>query len=150
MGFGFVLVVAPLTATLMSSIPVQNAATGSAVNNAISRVGQPLLSAVIFVAISGAFYAALAGAAPGVDPADPALRAMVQPLNPPAANAPPAVANAAKSASVNSFHLAVLVCGALLVGGAVVNGVGLRSRRTAPVLATAEATAAEGPGAGRG
>ena len=149
-GFGFVLVVAPLTATLMSSIPVQNAATGSAVNNAISRVGQPLLSAVIFVAISGTFYAALAGAAPGVDAADPALRAMVQPLNPPAANAPPAVAIAAKSASVNSFHLAVLVCGALLVGGAAVNGVGLRSRRAAPALATAEATPAEGPGAGHG
>ena len=75
---------------------------------------------------------------------------MVQPLNPPAANAPPAVAIAAKSASVNSFHLAVLVCGALLVGGAVVNGVGLRARRAATAVATAEATPAEGPGAGRG
>ena len=49
-GVGITLVVAPLTTTLMGSIPVGNAGIGSAINNAISRVGQPLLGAVIFVA----------------------------------------------------------------------------------------------------
>ena len=65
---------------------------------------------------------------PGVDAADPALRAMVQPLNPPAPGAPDAVARAAKDASVDAFRLAVLVCGALLALGGVANGVGLRSK----------------------
>ena len=138
--------VAPLTATLMSSIPVQNAATGSAINNAISRVGQPLLSAVIFVAISGTFYTALSASVPGSVPSDPALHEVAQPLNPPAAGAPDAVAAAAKAASANAFRLAVIVCGALLVGGAVTNGVGLRDRRRDEVAAATAATAADRPG----
>ncbi|HET7830396.1 MAG TPA: MFS transporter, partial [Candidatus Limnocylindrales bacterium] len=38
-GFGLSMVVAPLTATLMSSVPVGNAGLASAINNSISRVG---------------------------------------------------------------------------------------------------------------
>ena len=143
-GVGFVLVVAPLTATLMSSIPSDNAATGSAINNAISRVGQPLLSAVIFVAITGTFYTTLAGSVPGADAADPALRAMVQPLNPPHAGTPDAVAGAARDASVDSFHLAVIVCGSLLVLGAVTNGIGLRARADEHATATVPQEAGSG------
>ena len=67
----------------MGSVPVANAGLASAINNSISRIGQPLLSAVIFVVVSGSFYAALAGAVPGFDPSDPAARALVQPLNKP-------------------------------------------------------------------
>ena len=54
------MVVAPLTSTLMSSVPTGNAGVASAINNAISRVGQPLLAALIFVVVSGTFYATLA------------------------------------------------------------------------------------------
>ncbi len=127
-GFGLALVVAPLTATLMSSVPVSNAGIASAVNNSISRVGQPLLSAVIFVLVSGTFYAALATAVPGVDAADPALRAAVQPLNPPAAGTPADVAEAARVASFDALRLAALVCAALLAAGSAANGIGLRPR----------------------
>ena len=70
-GVGISLVVAPLTTTLMGSVPVSNAGLASAINNAVSRVGQPLLSALIFVVVSGAFYAALAGAVPGFDSVRP-------------------------------------------------------------------------------
>ena len=62
--------VAPLTSTLMSSVPTGNAGVASAINNAISRVGQPILAALIFVVVSGTFYATL-GAIAGVDPNDP-------------------------------------------------------------------------------
>jgi EmrB/QacA subfamily drug resistance transporter len=142
-GFGLSLVVAPLTSTLMASIPVSNAGLGSAINNAISRVGQPLLSAVIFVVVSGSFYAALAAAVPGVDAADPALRAQVQPLNPPAAGTPPAIAEAALAASVDALRLAVIVCAALLVAGAATNWFGLAGQRAAAqAQADAERTAA--------
>ena len=93
------------------------------------RIGQPLLSAVIFiVVISGSFYATLASSVPGLDPEDPALRAQVQPLNPAAPGTPPEVAAAATEASVDAMRLASLVCAALLAGGAAANGIGLRSR----------------------
>ncbi len=127
-GVGISMVVAPLTSTLMSSVPVSNAGLASAINNSISRIGQPLLSALIFVVVSGSFYAALAGAVPGLNANDPVLRAQVQPLNPPAAGTPPEVATAAKHASVDALRLAAIVCAALLASGAVANGVGLRAR----------------------
>ncbi len=124
---GLALVVAPLTTTVMSSVPVGNAGVASAVNNSISRVGQPILAAVIFVVVSGSFYATLARAVPGLEAADPELRAIVQPLNPPRPEAPADVAEAAREASTAAFHLAALACAALLVGGAVTSWVGLRA-----------------------
>jgi EmrB/QacA subfamily drug resistance transporter len=125
-GLGISLVVAPLTTTLMSSVPVANAGLASAINNSISRIGQPLLSAVIFVVVSGSFYAALAGAVPGFDASDPAARALVQPLNTPGAGATERIVDAAREASVDALRLAATVCAALLLGGALANWIGLR------------------------
>lgn len=125
-GTGIALLVAPLTTALMSSVPTRNSGIASAINNALSRVGQPLVAATVFIVVSGTFYASLASAAPGTDPNDPALRAAYQPLNPPPANADPALAAAAKAASTDAFHLAYLVAAGLLVAGAAVNYVGLR------------------------
>ncbi len=125
-GLGITLVVAPLTTTLMGSVPVSNAGVASAINNAISRVGQPLLSALIFVIVSGTFYATLAASAPALDASDPALRAIVQPLNPPGASASPELVGAAQVASVDALRLALVVCSALLLAGSVANWIGLR------------------------
>jgi EmrB/QacA subfamily drug resistance transporter len=125
-GFGISLVVAPLTTTLMGSVPVANAGLASAINNSISRIGQPLLSALIFVVVSGSFYAALAGAVPGFDPTDPVARALVQPLNKPGAEAAGVLVDAARVASVDALHVAAAVCAALLLGGALANWIGLR------------------------
>ena len=74
-GVGLALMVAPLTTGLMSSVPTRNAGIASAINNALSRVGQPLVAATVFIIVSGAFYANLASAVPGTDPASPQLRA---------------------------------------------------------------------------
>ena len=126
-GVGLALMVAPLTTGLMSSVPTRNAGIASAINNALSRVGQPLVAAAVFIVVSGAFYASLAAAVPGTDPDSPALRSDYQPLNPPPQGADPALAAAAKEASTEAFHLAVLVGAGLLAGGAAVNWVGLRS-----------------------
>jgi len=125
-GIGISLVVAPLTSTLMSSVPVSNAGIASAVNNAISRVGQPLLTAVIFIVITASFYTSLAAKVPGLDPNDPTLRAAVQPLDQPVNGTPEAIVVAAREASTDAFHQAVLVGAVLLVAGAAVNFVGLR------------------------
>ena len=86
-GLGLSLLVAPLTTALMGSVPVRNAGLASAINNALSRVGQPLVAAVVFIVVSGTFYSSIAAAVPGTDPNDPAFRAAYEALNPPPANA---------------------------------------------------------------
>jgi predicted MFS family arabinose efflux permease len=131
-GTGLMMMVAPLTTALMTSIPKHNAGVGSAINNAISRVGSPLVTALIFVAVVSSFYGAIARHVPGVDTSSPEFRAVVSPLNPPESGAPPEVVSAARSASTDSFHLAMLVAAALLLLGAAVNGVGIRNPERAP------------------
>ena len=158
-GLGISCVVAPLTSTLMGSIPARYSGLGSAINNSISRVGQPLLGAIIFIAISAAFYNVLGSMVPGLDTSDPAVRAAFQPLNPLPPGTPDQVAAAAKEASIDAFHLAALVSAGLMAAGSAV----VRHRpavRLGEPEAEAEADCqarpsrrsgrAEGPGDGRG
>ena len=129
-GLGMSLVVAPLTNTLMGSVPERSAGLGSAINNSISRVGQPLLGAIIFVAVSATFYATLGTLQPDLDTTSAEVRQQFQPLNPPQ-DVTPEQATAATQASMDAFHLAMLVAAALLVVGAVISYVGLRADRPA-------------------
>jgi len=131
-GVGLSLLVAPLTTGLMNSVPVRNAGIASAINNSLSRVGQPVLAALIFIVMSGSFYAALARDIPGSDPDSAEMRATYQALNPPPKDASPAIADATRSASTDAFHLAVIVGAGLLVAGAGVNLIGLRKREASP------------------
>jgi hypothetical protein len=85
----------------------------------------------VFFVVSGAFYTTLAERVPGTDPSSPELRAQVQPLNRPHADAPPAVQEASRIASTDAFRLAATVCAVLLVAGAVTNWVGLRETAAA-------------------
>jgi Flp pilus assembly pilin Flp len=137
-GLGISCVVAPLTSTLMGSISGRFSGIGSAINNSISRVGQPLLGAVIFIAISATYYASLA-AKTGLDTSDSAIRKAFQPINPPGAGATPAQIAASNQASIEAFHLAMLVCAGLLVVGALVSYFGLRERAGAAVPGVAQA-----------
>lgn len=125
-GVGISLLVAPLTTVLMSSVPVDRASLGSAINNAVSRVGQPLVIAAVFIAVTGSFYATLAAAVPGLDPNDPGLHASIQPLNAPPHGTDPLLVAAARAASTDAFHLAIGVSIGLLVLGALVNWWGIR------------------------
>lgn len=143
-GTGLSLLVAPLTTALMSSVPVHHAGLGSAINNAISRVGSPLVSAALFIVISASFYPTLARLAPGVDLDDPAIRAQVQPLTRPPGATEPALAEAAREASTDAFRLAMIASAALLLAGATINAVGIRDGDVHPPSSAAGATA--GPG----
>jgi hypothetical protein len=138
-GIGISLLVAPLTTALMSSIPVRNAGLGSAINNAVSRVGSPLVSAVLFIVITATFYPTLASLAPGVDVDDPEVRAQVQPLTRPPADTDPVLVGATREASTDAFHLAMLVSAALLILGAGVNAVGIRNPPHEAIAKTPEA-----------
>ena len=143
-GLGISLVVAPLTTTLMGSIPTRKAGLGSAINNALSRVGTPLLGAVLFIAVSASFYTGLASRVPGIDTSDPAVRARIAPLNPPKAGVPEVQVVAAREASVDAFRLAAVLSAALLVGGALANGLGLRGASTTASEADEVAAATAG------
>jgi EmrB/QacA subfamily drug resistance transporter len=125
---GLTLLVAPLTTGLMASVPSECMGLGSAINNAVSRVGPQLAGALIFVLITAAFYNDVARTMGTTMMLE--LRQQIAPLNRPPDTVEPALANAAKEASVRAFHLAMGACVALLVAGAVVN-TGLRkSERT--------------------
>jgi EmrB/QacA subfamily drug resistance transporter len=138
-GIGISLIVAPLTSALMGSIPGRSAGLGSAINNSISRVGQPLLGAVIFIIVSASFYAVLGNEMPGLEPSSEADRLAFPPLNAPTATTPEAVA-AANAASMTAFHLAMVSCAGLLIVGSAVSWIGLRERTgSAPAVAEAAA-----------
>jgi EmrB/QacA subfamily drug resistance transporter len=135
-GVGISLVVAPLTSTLMGSIPTRFSGVGSAINNAVSRVGQPLLGALVFIAVSATFYSALGAMAPELDVSSAEVRTAFPPLNPPSDGATEAQVLAAREASIAAFHQAVILGAGLLGLGAIVSWFGLRD------VASSRATAA--------
>jgi hypothetical protein len=123
-GVGLMVLVAPLTTALMTSVPVHNSGVGSAINNAISRVGPQLAGALIFVFITANFYGYLAGRLSGVDVSSSTFRSAVSPLNMPL---DPSLVGVVRDASTSSFHIAMLVATLLLVLGALVNGIGIQN-----------------------
>ncbi|HEX2032323.1 MAG TPA: MFS transporter [Actinomycetota bacterium] len=140
-GSGLMIMVAPLTTALMTSVPPQNSGVASAVNNAISRVGSPLVTALIFVAVVSTFYAAIQSAVPAADTTSPEFRQRVAPLNVQlllGEENDPGLVRAAREASTDSFHLAMLVAAGLMVIGGAVNGFGIRNPRRAPAEPVAE------------
>jgi EmrB/QacA subfamily drug resistance transporter len=126
-GIGLMVMVAPLTTALMTSVPVHNSGIASAINNAIADVGPQLMNAVVFVAITASFYASLGAQAPGLDTSSPAVRQQIAPLNPPARGTPADQVAAAHQASTRAFRLAMAIGTILLLGGAVVNAVGIQN-----------------------
>lgn len=127
-GAGLMMMVAPLTTALMTSVPKQNSGVASAINNAISRVGSPLVTAAIFVAVVSSFYGSIERQVPTVDASSMEFRQQVAPLNlPDADETPPEILSAAREASTDAFHLAMMVSAGLLLVGAAVNGFGIRN-----------------------
>ncbi len=120
------MMVAPLTTTVMTSVPQHMAGLASAVNNAISRVGPQLATAVIFVVASSIFFGTLGDLVPSLDTSSDNVRADFGPLNPPVAGTPADQVAASAEASQDAFSFAMLVAAALLFAGAIVSAIGLR------------------------
>ena len=132
-GVGISLVVAPLTSTLMNSIPAGRSGLGSAINNAISRVGAPLIGALIFIAISATFYSVLASLT-GLDTSADEVRRAFAPLNAPKGERSPSEIDAAREASVQAFRQAMIVSAGLLAVGGAVSWFGLRGTAAAETI----------------
>jgi len=111
----------------MTSVPVRNSGLGSAINNAISRVGPQLAGALIFIFLTATFYGFLG--AHGLPVNDEAFRSNVSPLNTPP---DPRLVGVVRDASTSSFHLAMLMGAGLLLAGAIVNAVGIRNNVARP------------------
>jgi len=129
-GLGAMIMVAPLTATVMASVPAEQAGVASAINTAISDVGPQLAVALIFIAITASFYGALAAHAPGLDISSAAVRQQIAPLNPVAPGVPGGVRDAVRSASTGAYHLAMLISAALFLVGSAINAAGIRAPAT--------------------
>ena len=82
---------------------------------------------MLFIAITATFYPTLAELVPGLDVGDPEVRRQIQPLTDPPSGTDPALADAARRASTDAFHLAMLVSAGLLVAGAAINAFGIRN-----------------------
>jgi EmrB/QacA subfamily drug resistance transporter len=129
-GLGISILAAPLTTALMSSVPTRNSGLASAINNAISRIGPLLAGAVIFIGVSATFYAGLHHRVPSLDTGSAEVRAAISPLNPPDPALPAEQVAAAREASADAYHLAMLIAASLCAAGAVMNAVGIRDQRT--------------------
>jgi EmrB/QacA subfamily drug resistance transporter len=142
---GISLLVAPLTTALMTSVPSRNSGLASAINNALSRIGPLLATAVIFIAVTASFYGSLGARVPGLQTESPAVRDRFPALNPPT-QATPMEVQAAREASTDAFHLAMLIAAALCGAGAVVNGVGIQNPSTRAAAEASRAREATTPG----
>jgi EmrB/QacA subfamily drug resistance transporter len=125
---GISMLVAPLTTALMTSVPTGNSGLASAINNAISRIGPLLATALIFIGVSAAFYGGLADRLPGTDVSSAQVREALPPLNAPSEDASAAQRAAAREASTDAFHLAMLIAALLCLVGGAVNATGIVDR----------------------
>jgi EmrB/QacA subfamily drug resistance transporter len=153
-GLGLSAMVAPLTATVLDSVPENRAGVASGVNNGISRVAGLLAIAVLGAVISAQFGSALDGSLGDRDLPPQAARAVEnaksKPLAVPrtadlAAADAAAIDSAADDASASAFHLGIGIGGLLMICGGVVAGVGIRNpeRRSTAHPTRGAATAGE-------
>lgn len=119
MGLGMAISVAPLTATVMNSVPQRNVGVASGVNNAIARVAGLLAVAVLGLALSIQFNHSLdtrlsSSSMPS------ALRAEIDTQRPRLAGAQvsdPRARSAIDDSFVDGFRLVAWVCAGLAVAG---------------------------------
>jgi EmrB/QacA subfamily drug resistance transporter len=121
-GLGLSATVAPLTATVLDSVPEHRVGIASGINNGVSRVAG-LLAIAILGAVISARFTAIAGTDITGGPLTP--------------NAP--------DASTSAFHLGVLIAGVLMILGGIASGLGIENpkRTTEAIPAGGNAAAGE-------
>jgi len=136
-GLGMSATVAPLTATVLGSVPAANAGIASGVNNAVARVASLLAIAALGAVVSSSFESRLEhdlAASPARAQAAPILaRAQTRPLeikvNGIAAPLRAPVRAAQTDASVHAFGVAMAVAAALAALGGVLALIGIENPR---------------------
>jgi hypothetical protein len=133
-GVGLAMTVAPLTATVLAHVSSAEAGIASAVNNAIARIAGLLGTAAVGTVLAGTFTASfdrrLGAVHLGAAGRAAALAAKHLVLGrPPVGHVPATQARAliaaANGASVESFHIAVVIAAALLIAGGLTGALGI-------------------------
>jgi hypothetical protein len=136
------MTVAPLTATVLSSVAQQHAGVASGVNNAVARIAGLLAIAVVGAVVASSFTSSLDHKLP-----PKALNeARTQPL---VTNVPAGVPRAQRAeakraltnASVDAFQAGVTVSAVLVALGGVISAIGVRNRPRQASVRVSEATA---------
>jgi EmrB/QacA subfamily drug resistance transporter len=151
LGFGLTVTVAPLTTTVMGSVPSTHAGAASGVNNAVARVAGLLAIALLGIVQVRGFSTGLEQRIDALN-LPPAARqqiiaqepklALVQPpagLNP---SQRAAVKNAVDDAFVSAFRSTVLIGAGLAVAGGLVAAVGVPGKVREPGAEAQPAAAA--------
>jgi EmrB/QacA subfamily drug resistance transporter len=147
---GLSMTVAPLTATILGSVPLGHAGVASAINNAVSRVAGLIAIAALGAVIAGSFQSHLRSDLsrhPLTRPAPGAIaRARARPLVISAPYAPAAdrarLHRALSQASVSAFQLGMTIAAALAVVGGLVSLLGIAPLSDATRRRTAAQSAA--------
>ncbi|MGN6815622.1 MAG: MFS transporter [Solirubrobacterales bacterium] len=137
-GLGLSATVAPLTATVLDSVPEHHVGIASGINNGVSRVAGLLAIAVLGAVISAHFGSVL-DTNLGDRPLSPKAAQTVSDAKArPLAVAetehlPPAEARRLEAASADAatsgFHLGVFIAGLLMIAGGIASGVGIENPR---------------------
>ena len=139
---GLSMTVAPLTATVLSSVAQSHAGVASGVNNAVARVAGLLAIAVVGAVISSTFVSSLDHKLP----AKALEEARTQPLVTSVPDGvPPGQRAQAKAAltdaSVDAFQAGVLMSALLVAAGGLISAAGVQNRPRAAYARASEATA---------
>jgi len=135
---GLSIVVAPLTATVLSDADEHNAGIASAVNNAIARVAGLVAIAAIGALVAGQYDSRLSDALGGLRGQPEVAAAVVAVRDRPFAVVRPAgmepgladeFARAQQEASVDSFHFGIGIAVVLVALGGVLGLTGIRNPR---------------------
>jgi EmrB/QacA subfamily drug resistance transporter len=103
-GLGLAATVAPLTATVLDSVPERRVGIASGVNNGVSRV-----AGLLAIAVLGAVISAQFDASGGAEVASGPITA------------------AAPTASTDAFHLGIAIAGLLMILGGIAAGIGIQN-----------------------
>jgi predicted MFS family arabinose efflux permease len=137
-GLGLSMTVAPLTATVLAGVEPDRAGIASAVNNAVARVAGLLGTAAVGAVLASTFVSAfnrnLAGTVLGAPARAAALSAKHLVLGTPSLAGVPAhqaseLIRAANSASVGSFHIAIVIAAVLVALGGIAGAIGIEDRQ---------------------
>jgi EmrB/QacA subfamily drug resistance transporter len=138
-GLGLSATVAPLTATVLDSVPERRVGIASGINNGVSRVAGLLAIAVLGAVISAHFGSVLDSKLGDVTRFGQATEKTIseakeQPLSVPETDElgpaeAPRVEAAATDAATSAFHLGALFAALLLIGGGIAAAIGIENPR---------------------
>jgi hypothetical protein len=118
-GLGLAATVAPLTATVLGSVPARHSGLASGTNNAVARVAGLLAIAGVGAAVSAGFAARLQGDLAHSRVSHSVVQAASR--RPLVTTGPTAIHHALVDASVHAFRLGMLIAGALAALGGVIS-----------------------------